>query len=556
MVVTPASVVLAGRYRLEGCVAYGGVGEVWRATDLVLGRPVAVKLLRAEYAQHPEVLARFRAEARHAGSVSHPGIAQVYDYGEDGAASSPYLVMELVDGPSLARVLAAGPLTPAHAMDVLAQAAAGLQAAHAAGLVHRDIKPGNLLVGPAGQVKITDFGIAHAAWSAPITQTGALVGTPAYLAPERVTGGPATPASDLYSLGLVGYQCLTGTVPFEGIAHGVTAAHQHRTLPPLPPAVPAGVVELVNDLAARDPAARPASAGEVAVRAGRLRNALAGRPTAPPPSEPAGPPPAGARGAEPVTLVGDPVPMPGDPVPMAGEPAPPAGEPVPWTGGPVPWTGEPATLAYTSAPGLTPTHQRLRQEGMRPARKGMPPGRKGIPPGRKGMRPPREGMRPPPNGMRPAREGMRPARGVLLAVAGVAVVAGLAGWLLAGAFGAGPEQPQSGGPQPAASTPGATAGTPTVPGARTPTAPGAPSVEVNAGALAGQRASVVSRHLRRMGLRPRVVRAVRGSQAPGTVISVRPSGQVPAGSVVTVTTARPPPGHGNDDGNGQGNNGD
>ena len=382
MVVTPASVVLAGRYRLEGCVAYGGVGEVWRATDLVLGRPVAVKLLRAEYAQHPEVLARFRAEARHAGSVSHPGIAQVYDYGEDGAAASPYLVMELVDGPSLARVLAAGPLTPAHAMDVLAQAAAGLQAAHAAGLVHRDIKPGNLLVGPSGQVKVTDFGIAHAAWSAPITQTGALVGTPAYLAPERVTGGPATPASDLYSLGLVGYQCLTGAVPFEGIAHEVTAAHQHRTLPPLPPAVPAGVAELVNDLAARDPAARPASAGEVAVRAGRLRDALAGRPTAPPPSAPVGPPPARARGAEPVTLVGDPVtlagdpvPMPGDSVPMAGEPALPPGEPVPWTGGPVPWAGEPATLADMSGPGLTPTHRRLRREGMRPARKGMrPPG--------------------------------------------------------------------------------------------------------------------------------------------------------------------------------------
>ena len=106
-------------------MARGGVGEIWRATDLVLGRPVAVKLLRTEYAQHPEVLARFRAEARHAGSVSHPGIAQVYDYGEDGAAASPYLVMELVDGPSLARVLAAGPLTPADAMDVLALMAEG-----------------------------------------------------------------------------------------------------------------------------------------------------------------------------------------------------------------------------------------------------------------------------------------------------------------------------------------------------------------------------------------------------------------------------------------------
>jgi serine/threonine-protein kinase len=504
MVVTPASVVLAGRYRLESPVARGGVGEIWRATDLVLGRPVAVKLLRTEYAQHPEVLARFRAEARHAGSVSHPGIAQVYDYGEDGAAASPYLVMELVDGPSLARVLAAGPLTPADAMDVLAQAAAGLQAAHAAGLVHRDVKPGNLLVGPSGQVKITDFGIAHAAWSAPITQTGALVGTPAYLAPERIMGGPATPASDLYSLGVVGYQCLTGAVPFAGMPHEVTAAHRHRTLPPLPPALPAGVADLVFDLTANDPAARPASAGEVAARAGRLRDAPAGRPTADAlVSESGGPPPARAVGAEPVPLAGNPVLMAGDPAPMAGEPDPAAG-PTPWAGEPTPWAGEPLTLVDASAPGLAPTHRR------------------------------------------PRREGMRSGRVVLLAVAGVAVVAGLAGWLLAGAFGAGPGQPQPTGPLPAASTPGTAA--------RTPTA--AHSVEVNANALAGQQASVVRQQLRQAGLRPRVVRAVRGSQAPGTVISVQPSGQVPVGSTVTVTAARPPPGHGNGDGNGQGNNGD
>src|SRR5262249_34085095 len=193
MVVTQTSVVIAGRYRLEGRIAFGGVGEVWRAVDLILGRPVAVKLLRAEYAQHAEGLVRFRAEARHAGAGAHPGIAQVYDCGEDDAADSPYLVMELVDGPSLAGVLAAGPLDPAATMDVLAQAAAGLQAAHAAGLVHRDVKPGNLLVGPAGRVKITDFGIAHATGSAPITQAGGAVGQPPYPAPERGPGGPAPP---------------------------------------------------------------------------------------------------------------------------------------------------------------------------------------------------------------------------------------------------------------------------------------------------------------------------------------------------------------------------
>ena len=167
MVVTHTSLMLAGRYRLEARIAIGAVGDVWRATDLVLARPVAVKLLRPEYAEHPEILARFEAEARHAASVTHPGIAQVYDYGEAGTAESPYLVMELVDGPSLAQVLAAGPLEPCYAMDVLAQAAAGLAAAHAAGLVHRDVKPANLLVGPDNQVKITDFGIAYAAPSSP-----------------------------------------------------------------------------------------------------------------------------------------------------------------------------------------------------------------------------------------------------------------------------------------------------------------------------------------------------------------------------------------------------
>src|SRR5712691_6550325 len=142
-------------------------GEVWRATDLVLARPVAVKLLRAEHAQHAETLTRFRAEARYAGSLSHPGIVQVYDYLEADASHPPFLVIELVEGPSLAGLLVGGPLEPASAMDLVAQAAAGLDAAHQAGLVHRDIKPANLLVSIGGQVKITDFGIAHAAGSAP-----------------------------------------------------------------------------------------------------------------------------------------------------------------------------------------------------------------------------------------------------------------------------------------------------------------------------------------------------------------------------------------------------
>jgi len=181
------------------------------------------------------------------------GIVQAYDYGDADPPHSPYLVMELVTGHSLARLLDGGPLGPARTMGLIAQAAMALQAAHAAGLVHRDIKPGYLLVGPGGQVKITDFGIAQLAGSAPVTRPGLLVGTAAYLAPERAAGAPATPAADLYALGIVAYQCLTGRVPFDGESVAVALAHQEQPLPPLPPWVPPGVAALVADLTAKDP---------------------------------------------------------------------------------------------------------------------------------------------------------------------------------------------------------------------------------------------------------------------------------------------------------------
>ena len=272
--------VMGHRYRLESRLAAGAVGEVWRAVDLVLDRRVAVKLLRQEYADHPEALARFRAEARHAGSLSHPGIAQLYDYGDADPPHPPFLVMELVDGPSLAGVLATGPLDPARTMKVVAQTAAALEAAHRTGLVHRDIKPANLLLGPGGTVKVTDFGIAHAAGSVPLTRTGTLVGTPAYLAPERAAGGPALPASDLYSLGVVAYECLAGAPPFSGPPLEVAAAHQYRPLPPLPAGVPGEVAALVEELTAKNPADRPATAGQVVRRAGMLGDALAAGATA------------------------------------------------------------------------------------------------------------------------------------------------------------------------------------------------------------------------------------------------------------------------------------
>jgi serine/threonine-protein kinase len=271
-----AHVLLAGRYRLVSRIAGGAAGEVWRGSDVVLGRPVAVKLLRAEHAQHAEILARFRAEAQHAGSLTHPGIARVYDYGDGDTSYPPFLVMELVDGTSLAGLLAGGPLEPASAMDLVAQAAAGLHAAHLAGLVHRDIKPGNLLLGPGGQVKITDFGVAHAAGSAPLTRPGMLIGTPGYLAPERVAGGAGTPASDLYSLGIVAWECLAGVPPFSGMAIEVAFAHRDCLLPPLPAGVPGEVAALVAELTAKDPAARPGSAAAVARRAAQLRDRMTG----------------------------------------------------------------------------------------------------------------------------------------------------------------------------------------------------------------------------------------------------------------------------------------
>jgi eukaryotic-like serine/threonine-protein kinase len=266
--------MLGGRFVLGELIGSGGYGEVWRATDTVLSRPVAVKLLYQRYARRAETLARFQAEARLAGVLSHENIAQVYDYREPGDGQPPYLVMELVDGPSLETVLACGPLDARRAMDIIAQAAAGLQAAHAAGMIHRDVKPGNLLLAPGGTVKITDFGIAHTIGSAPVTDSGELVGTPGYLAPERVTGEQATPASDLYSLGIVAYECLTGAPPFTGLPLVVALAQRDSPLPPLPPSVSADVGAFVARLTAKDPAHRMSSAAEAAVWAGLLRDGV------------------------------------------------------------------------------------------------------------------------------------------------------------------------------------------------------------------------------------------------------------------------------------------
>lgn len=260
-------VILAGRYRLVRRLASGGMGQVWRANDEILGRPVAVKLLRSEYAEDPEFLDRFRAEARRTAALSHPGIASVFDYGETGdpgaEGTTAYLVMELVEGEPLSVLLAReGRLSPAHTLDVLAQSALALDSAHQAGVVHRDVKPSNLLLRRDGVVKVTDFGIAHAADEAPRTEAGLVVGTAAYLSPEQVACRPATPSSDVYALGVVAYECLAGRRPFTG-EHPIALALAHRRSapPPLPDDVPDAVRELVTWTMAKAPRARPPSAG-------------------------------------------------------------------------------------------------------------------------------------------------------------------------------------------------------------------------------------------------------------------------------------------------------
>jgi hypothetical protein len=261
---------LRGRYWLESRVAAGGMGEVWRARDTLLDRIVAVKLLRPEYADSPEFRDRLRFEGRHAGLLSHPGVVQVHDYDDGSADGVPYLVMEYVGGPSLAAVLRAeGTLSPGRVLGLVAQAAAALACAHAAGIVHRDMKPGNVLV-DGDQVKITDFGIARAVDAVPITRTGLVIGTPAYLSPEQVAGQAATPLSDLYGLGVIAYECLTGRPPFQGNALAVALAHRYQPLPPLPGTVPGPVAKLVAALTAKDPQRRPGDALAVAEWARRV----------------------------------------------------------------------------------------------------------------------------------------------------------------------------------------------------------------------------------------------------------------------------------------------
>jgi serine/threonine protein kinase len=265
-----AGQVFSSRYELVSRIAIGGMGEVWKANDSVIGRTVAVKILKEEYMGDPGFRERFRAEARHAALVNHEGIANVFDYGEeDGSA---YLVMELVPGEALSSVLDREKILPAtKVLNYVAQTAAALYAAHQAGLVHRDIKPGNLLITPDGTVKITDFGIARLADQVPLTATGQVMGTVQYLAPEQAGGKPASPLTDVYSLGIVAYEALAGKRPFRGESQVAIALAQIKEAPPaLPSSIPEEVRALVMSCMAKKPEGRPASAEALSLAASAL----------------------------------------------------------------------------------------------------------------------------------------------------------------------------------------------------------------------------------------------------------------------------------------------
>ena len=295
--------LLGDRYRLDRRIAIGGMGEVWRAEDIVLSRTVAVKVLKSELTQERTFLERFRTEARTTASLQANGIANVFDYGEVASGDDipvAYLVMEYVDGEPLSAQLARdGRLPAARVLEIIRHAALALAEAHRVGMVHRDVKPGNLLVRRSdGAVKITDFGIARAADAVPLTQNGMVVGTAQYFSPEQAEGRVVGPPADVYSLGVVAYECLAGRLPFLADSPVTVAMMQIRDVPPaLPPDVPGPVQALVMRILAKDPRQRFADGAELAEA---VRAVQEGRPIPPPRPFPTPPPSPQPGPAQPV----------------------------------------------------------------------------------------------------------------------------------------------------------------------------------------------------------------------------------------------------------------
>ncbi|MGC1215006.1 MAG: serine/threonine-protein kinase [Micromonospora sp.] len=255
---------LGGRYELEQRIGIGGMSEVWRAHDLVLDRTVAVKLISPELDGEETSVERIRAEARSAARLVHPNVASVHDFGTSTSLpgrEAPYIVMELAEGETLAVHLRGGPLDWRIAVRVCAEVSAALAAAHAHGIVHRDVKPANVILTPAG-VKVLDFGIATPAGTPDHTPDGIVVGTPAYLAPEQLDQQPATPAADMYALGVLLYYCLTGRLPYTASSTTQLLGERKRRAPePLPEidGLPPEVADLCRRCLDEDPERRPTS---------------------------------------------------------------------------------------------------------------------------------------------------------------------------------------------------------------------------------------------------------------------------------------------------------
>ena len=258
--------VLDGRYRVDTMIATGGMSAVYRGLDLRLARPVALKIMDSRYARDRQFLARFQREARAVAGLKDPGLVAVYDQGIDG--QHPFLVMELIEGGTLRELLRErGPMPPHAVAAVLRPVLGGLAVAHRGGLVHRDIKPENVLVSDAGEVKIADFGLVRAVAEAKITSASVILGTAAYLSPEQVSTGDAGPRSDVYAVGILAYELLTGVTPFTGDS-ALAVAYQRMDNDVRPPStviagVPAQFDELVGHATAREPADRYADADEM-----------------------------------------------------------------------------------------------------------------------------------------------------------------------------------------------------------------------------------------------------------------------------------------------------
>ncbi|MFI5911064.1 protein kinase [Dactylosporangium sp. NPDC051541] len=275
--------VLGDRYRLDEFIASGGMGQVFRATDKTLGRTVAVKVLLPGHMSNTEFGRRFRSEARIMASIGHPGVVGVYDYGETPEGTL-FLVMAFVDGHPLGELINAnGSLPVGTTLDIVAQAADALHAAHERGIIHRDVKPGNLLVSDSGEVTLVDFGVARSSDVTSVTKVNAVIGTALYMSPEQASGRPISPSADIYALGVVAYHCVTGAPPFNGNSPlEIALKHLQDEPPPLPETLPAAIRALIERAMSKSPEDRYPTAAAMASAARAAQNGTIEDPIAAP----------------------------------------------------------------------------------------------------------------------------------------------------------------------------------------------------------------------------------------------------------------------------------